>query len=68
MLEKISEIIKNTNYDVGIYATDMNGREVKYNENRVFEAASCIKLFILIEYFKQVYEEKIKVDDYFVYT
>lgn len=68
MLEKISEIIANTNYDVGVYAIDMNGREVKYNENKVYETASCIKLFILIEYFKQVYEEKIKVDDYFVYT
>lgn len=68
MLERISKIIENTNYDVGVYATDMNGREVKYNENKVYETASCIKLFILIEYFKQVYEGRIKVDDYFVYT
>lgn len=68
MLEKISEIIESTNYDVGVYAADMSGREVKYNENKVFETASCIKLFILIEYFKQVYEKRIKVDDYFVYT
>lgn len=68
MLEKISEIIENTNYDIGVYATDMKGREFRYNENKVYETASCIKLFILIEYFKQVYEGRIKVDDYFIYT
>lgn len=68
MLENMSKIIENTNYDVGVYATDMKGREVKYNENKVYETASCIKLFILIEYFKQVYEGRINVDDYFVYT
>lgn len=68
MLEKIIKVIESTNYDVGVYAIDMKGREVRYNENKVYETASCIKLFILIEYFKQVYEGRIKVDDYFIYT
>lgn len=67
MLDKIIDIIKIKNYDVGIYATDMNGNEVKYNENKKFEAASCIKLFILIEYFKQISEGKINLDDIFIY-
>lgn len=67
MLEKVKSIIERSNYDVGLYATDMNGREIKYNENKKFESASCMKLFILIEYFKQVYEKKIKLDDVFVY-
>lgn len=66
--EKILSIIKNCKYDVGIYITDMHGNRIKYNENNIFETASCIKTFILIEYFKQLYEGKISKDDYFEYT
>ena len=68
MLDKIIDIIKIKNYDVGIYVTDMNGNEVKYNENKLFEAASCIKLFILIEYFKQINEGNINLNDIFIYN
>lgn len=67
-MEKILDIINNSPYDIGVYALDMSGNEMGYNENMKFEAASCIKLFILIEYFKQVYEGKINVDDVFIYT
>lgn len=68
MLDKIENIIEKTDYDVGLFAVDMNGNEIGYNENKIFETASCIKLFILIEYFKQVFEGKIKIDDSFIYT
>lgn len=67
MHEKIMTLIQQTNYDVGFYASDMKGNEIKYNESRLFESASCIKLFILIEYFKQVYEKKISISDIFSY-
>lgn len=66
--EKILSIIENCKYDIGIYITDMHGNKIKYNENSIFEPASCIKTFILIEYFKQLYEKKISKDDYFEYT
>ncbi len=66
--KKILSIIENCKYDIGIYITDMYNNRIKYNENSIFEAASCIKTFILIEYFKQVYERKISKDDYFEYT
>lgn len=66
--ENILNIVKNCKYDIGIYITDMYGNEIKYNENYIFETASCIKTFILIEYFKQLYEGKISKDDYFEYT
>lgn len=66
--EKILSIIENCKYDIGIYITDMHGNRIKHNENNIFEAASCIKTFILIEYFKQLYEGKISKDDYFEYT
>lgn len=66
--EKILSIIENCKYDIGIYITDMHGNRIKYNENSIFETASCIKIFILIEYFKQLYEGKISKNDYFEYT
>lgn len=66
--EKILDLIKNCKYDIGVYITDMNGNNIKYNENSIVETASCIKTFILIEYFKQLYEGKISNDDYFEYT
>lgn len=66
--ERILNIIKNCKYNIGIYITDMYGNKIKYNENSIFETASCIKTFILIEYFKQLYERKISKDDYFEYT
>ena len=66
---KIKDIIKNSKYKIGLYIKDKNTNEViKYNENNIFEAASCIKAFILVEYFKQVYENKISTNDYFEYT
>ena len=68
-LEKtILNIIESCKYDIGIYVTDMHDNVIKYNENAIFETASCIKTFILIEYFKQLYEGKISKDDYFEYT
>lgn len=66
--ENIINVIKSYKYDIGIYIIDMHGNVIKYNENVIFETASCIKTFILIEYFKQLYEGKIKKDDYFEYT
>lgn len=68
MLGSIEKILNESNYAVGLYISDTKGNEIKYNENKKFEAASCIKLFILIEYFKQVYEKKIKIDDIFIYN
>ena len=66
--EEILEILKKYKYDIGVYIKDMYGNEIKYNENNLFETASCIKTFILVEYFKQLYEGKISKDDYFEYT
>ncbi len=67
MSGELKNIISNSYYDIGIYATDMKENIIAYNEHKVFEAASCIKLFILIEYYKQVYENKIKTNDMFIY-
>lgn len=50
----ILNIIKDTKYNIGVYAVDKNNNEIKYNENHKFEAASCIKIFIMAEYFNQL--------------
>ena len=64
---KIINILENSFYDIGLYVNDMKSNIIKYNENEVFETASCIKLFILIEYFNQVFENKVSINDSFEY-
>lgn len=66
--QQITNIVDNINYKVGIYASDLKGGKYSLNENVVFETASCIKIFIMIEYFKQVYEGKINKNETFTYT
>ena len=65
----IFNLLEDSKYEIGIYIKDKNTNKViKYNENDIFEAASCIKVFILVEFFRQVYENKISINDYFEYT
>ena len=52
--EKIKELIKDFEGNVSLYVNDEKGNVIKYNENEIVEAASCIKLFILIEYYNQI--------------
>lgn len=67
--DTIINLIKDSKYVIGVYIKDKNSNKViKYNENDIYETASCIKSFILVEYFKQVYEKKISINDYFEYT
>ena len=56
--EKIKELINDFDGNVNFYISDEKGNELKYNENEIVETASCIKLFILIEYFNQVLQNK----------
>ena len=65
--EKIFKSIEGVTYDIGFYVKDLHGNEIKYNENKTFETASCIKVFILIEYFKQVFNNEKSILDYFEY-
>ena len=54
----IEKIIKNRiiNFDrnITIYYDDLKGNKIKINENEKYNAASCIKIFILIELFNQI--------------
>ena len=54
----IETIIKNSlvNFDgkVAIYYDDLHGNILSINEKEIYNAASCIKIFILIELFNQI--------------
>ncbi len=39
---------------MAVYGDDFRGNKIVINENEEFEAASCIKVFILTEFFRQV--------------
>ena len=67
MKEKIKKIIENSDYDIGLYICDTRNNSFGYNENKIFETASCIKLFILLEFYKQIYEGKKKENDLLTY-
>lgn len=46
----------NINFDgkVAIYYDDLKGNVIKINENEKYNAASCIKIFILVELFNKI--------------
>jgi len=59
---KINNLIKSTNRTWGVYAEDIDtGKKFVLNENRVFETASTIKLFILFALFQKVKLEKVNL-------
>ena len=55
--EEIKQLINDFNGKVHFYISDEKGNIIKHNENEIVETASCIKLFILIEYFNQVLKQ-----------
>ena len=56
--EEIKLLINDFDGKVHLYISDEKGNIIKLNENEIVETASCIKLFILIEYFNQVFQNK----------
>lgn len=67
MKEKIIKLIESSNYDIGVYISTLEKVLFSWNQDEEFETASCIELFILVEYFKQVDLGKIKEDDLIEY-
>ena len=66
--EKIKELINDFDGNVNFYINDEKGNELKYNENEIVETASCIKLFILIEYYNQIMQNRKTRDDMISYS
>ncbi len=67
MIEKIKKIINEFNGDISVYANDCKGTIINFNENEIVETASCIKLFILIEYYTQILEGNKSRNDILTY-
>lgn len=68
MKEKLIKLIENSKYDIGVYVSTEKEVLFSWNQDKEFETASCIELFILVEYFKQVDIGKIKEDDLIEYN
>lgn len=66
MKEEINKIIKESNLKVGLYASNLQDT-IEINANHIFESASCIMVFVLIEFYKQVDENKINEKEIFIF-
>lgn len=53
---------------VSFYANDFKGNIISVNANERFEAGSCIKAFILNEFYKQVHQKKINPNEILKYS
>jgi len=67
LYNKIKDWIKEFDGNVSLYAVDDYDNEIKINENKIVETASCIKLFILIEYYNQILNNKKNRNDMLSY-
>ena len=66
--QEINKLINNFEGNISLYAVDANKNEIKFNENAVVETASCIKTFILIEYYNQILNGEKTRNDKLVYN
>ncbi len=64
---RIKAEIYNFSGMVGVYANDFKGNVVEVNSEEKFETASCIKVFVLAELYRQIYENKITPNDILTY-
>lgn len=65
--ERIKSLIKNFDGNVSLFVSDDYNNQIKINENRIVETASCIKIFILIEYFNQIMKNEKSRNDILIY-
>lgn len=67
MMEELENILKNEfiNFDgnYSIYANDLKGNIIKINSDEKYNAASCIKIYILASLLRKTYFENISLDD-----
>lgn len=66
--EKIYNLIRNFDGNISLYAIDDYNNEIKINESRIVETASCIKTFILIEYYNQILKNEKSRNDILIYN
>lgn len=66
--EAIKELIDDFEGKISLFISDEKNNIIKFNENEIVETASCIKLFILIEYYNQILQNKKSRDDMISYN
>ena len=64
---ELENIIKNSivNFDgkIAVYYDDLKGHTLEISDNELYNGASCIKIFVLIELFNQLYKDIKSRDD-----
>lgn len=65
---RIKAEVYNFSGEIGLYANDCKGNIIEINSDEKFETASTIKVFILAELYRQIYEKKIKPDEILKYN
>ena len=50
----IKDSLVNFEGKVAVYYDDLEGNVIKINEKEKYNSASCIKIFILVEFFNQI--------------
>ena len=63
----IKDSIVNFEGKVAVYYNDLKGTETKINEKEKYNAASCIKIFVLVELFNQINNGNIKREQELTY-
>ena len=66
--EAIKKLIDDFEGKISLFISDEKNNVIKFNENEIVETASCIKLFILIEYYNQILQNKKSRDDMISYN
>ncbi|KUO72617.1 MAG: serine hydrolase [Clostridia bacterium BRH_c25] len=65
---RIKAEIYNFSGRVGLYVNDFKGNIVEINSEEKFETASTVKVFILAELYRQIYEKKLTAEDILTYN
>lgn len=66
--ERIKAEVYNFSGEIGLYANDFKGNIIEINSDEKFEAASTIKVFVLAELYRQIYEKKINPEEILKYN
>lgn len=67
MINRIKNEFTNLSDEIGVFAIDLKDEIISYKENEKFETGSAIKSFIVLEYYKQILQNKIKRNDILIY-
>lgn len=65
--DEIMGMVSQYGRNLGLFVDDLKGNVIEYNSDVQYESSSCIKLFILFEYYRQIYEGIKNREDILIY-